>query len=73
MSELHEAGKSGDHAKAVALLDAGADYDAVDEHSMTPAHWAAYKGHLLVVRLCIMLPASKGELEMGGFGRRGCP
>ena len=51
MSELHNAAECGDHAKAVALLDAGADYDAVDNRSQTPALWTAGKGHLLVVRL----------------------
>ena len=40
MTPLHLASMAGHNSIARALLDAGADADAVDRHGLTPAHWA---------------------------------
>ena len=41
MTPLHLASMAGHNSIARALLDAGADADAVDRHGLTPAHWPA--------------------------------
>ena len=48
---LIEASEGGDLDEVRALLDAGADRDAVDEDLRSAAHWAAEKGHLEIVQL----------------------
>ena len=48
---LIEASEGGDLDEVRRLLDAGADRDAVDEYSMSAAHFAAREGHLEIVQL----------------------
>ena len=48
---LIEASEGGDLDEVRALLDAGADRDAVDGWSRSAAHCAAEKGHLEIVQL----------------------
>jgi ankyrin repeat protein len=54
ITPLHEAARTGDLAKAKALLDAGADLTARDEHlRSTPLAWAAKFGQREMVTLLL--------------------
>ena len=49
--DLIQACKAGDRARAVALLNAGADHNAVDQDRRSAAWWGATEGHIDIVRL----------------------
>lgn len=51
--ELRDAALAGDAGKVAALLDAGADVDAVSRYGVTALTFAADAGHLDVVRLLL--------------------
>jgi ankyrin repeat protein len=54
ITPLHDAARAGDLEKATALLDAGADLSARDEHlRSTPLAWAAKFGQLEMVTLLL--------------------
>ena len=54
ITPLHSAAQAGDLAKATALLDAGADLTARDEHlASTPLAWAAKFGQREMVALLL--------------------
>jgi ankyrin repeat protein len=60
ISPLHEAARRGDLKKAKALLDAGADLVARDEHlNSTPLAWAAKFGQLKMVKFLLSRGAPK--------------
>ena len=60
ISALHEAARRGDLKKAKALLDAGADLTARDEHlNSTPLAWAAKFGQLKMVTFLLARGAPK--------------
>jgi ankyrin repeat protein len=60
ISPLHDAARRGDVRKAKALLKAGADLNARDEHNRsTPLAWAAKFGHLKMVKFLLKRGAAK--------------
>jgi ankyrin repeat protein len=60
ISALHEAARDGDVSKARALLDAGADLTARDDHlRSTPLAWAARSGRMKMVRFLLARGAPK--------------
>ena len=60
VSPLHDAARRGDVSKAKALLKAGADLNARDEHlRSTPLGWAAKFGHLKMVKFLLKRGAAK--------------
>ena len=64
---LIEASEGGDLDEVRALLDAGADRDAVDEQSRSAAHWASEKGHLEIVQLLRARGANLDGRDIIGF------
>ena len=53
--ELHDAASSGDVDRVKALLEAGADADAIDESGNTALLNAAFKGHVAVAQVLVLV------------------
>ncbi|MCG8340467.1 MAG: ankyrin repeat domain-containing protein [Cytophagales bacterium] len=63
--DLIEYSKEGDILKVKEMIRKGAKVDSTDDNGATPLHWAAFNGHLEVVRLLIDKGADKEAKHIG--------
>ena len=66
ITSLHQAVIEGNIVAAIALIDTGADVNAVDNLLATPLHEAAQNGHIEIIKLLLNRGANKNAQTSTG-------